>query len=52
MDVSYVFILVHGRIEPLHEISNHVVCVTSKASDQPPHMHSLIRAIASSLDII
>ena len=24
-------------IEPLHEISNNVVCATSKASDQPAH---------------
>ena len=28
--------------EPWHEISNNVVCVTSKASDQPAHMRSLI----------
>ena len=27
-----------------HEISNNVVCVTSKASDQPVHMSSLIYA--------
>ena len=33
--------------EPVHEISNKVVCVTSKASDQPAHMHSLIRAFSS-----
>ena len=30
----------------MHEISNNVVCVTSKASDQPAHMRGLIRAIA------
>ena len=35
-----------------HEISNNVVCVTSKASDQPAHMRSLIRAFASHLNII
>ena len=35
--------------EPVHEISNNVVCVTSKASDQPAHMRSLIRAFASRL---
>ena len=29
-----------------HEISNNVVCTTSKASDQPVHMCSLIRAFA------
>ena len=28
--------------EPRHEISNNVVCATSKASDQPAHMRSLI----------
>ena len=35
------------RYEPVHEISNNVVCATSKASDQPAHMRSLIRAFAS-----
>ena len=35
-------------IEPRHEISNNVVCAAiSKASDQPAHMRSLIRAFAS-----
>ena len=34
-------------IEPRHEISNNVVCATSKASDQPAHVRSLIRAFAS-----
>ena len=34
-------------IEPVHEISNNVVCATSKASDQPAHTRSLIRAFAS-----
>ena len=38
--------------EPVHEISNNVVCTTSKASDQPGHMHSLIRAFASRLSIL
>ena len=33
--------------EPQHEIFNNVVCVTSKASDQPAHTRSLIRAYAS-----
>ena len=32
--------------EPVHEISNNVLCVTSKASYQPAHMRGLIRAIA------
>ena len=38
-------------IEPVHEISNNVVCATSKASDQPAHTRSLIRAFASRLSI-
>ena len=29
--------------EPVHEISNNVVCATSKASDQPAHTRSLIK---------
>ena len=37
---------------PVHEISNNVVCATSKASDQPAHTRSLIRAFASRLSII
>ena len=37
--------------EPRHEISNNVVCATSKASDQPEHTCSLIRAFASRLNI-
>ena len=40
------------RIEPVHEISNNVVCATSKASDQPAHTRSLIRAFASRLSIL
>ena len=39
-------------IEPMHEISNNVVCATSKASDQPVHRGSLIRAFASRLHIL
>ena len=38
--------------EPQHEISNNVVCATSKASDQPVHTHSLIRTFASRLNIL
>ena len=38
--------------EPVHDISNNVVCVTSKASDQPAHMRSLIRAFASRLSTL
>ena len=35
--------------EPVHEISNNVVCSTSKASYQPAHMRSLIRAFATKI---
>ena len=38
--------------EPVHEISNNLVCATSKASDQPAHTHSLIRACANRLNIL
>ena len=37
--------------EPVHEIPNNVVFETSKASDQPAHTRSLIRAFASRLNI-
>ena len=39
-------------IEPRHEISSNVVCATSKGSDQPAHMRSLIRAFASHMNIL
>ena len=35
-----------------HDISNKVVCVTRKGSDQSAHMRSLIRAFASCLNIL
>ena len=38
--------------EPRHEISDHVVGATSKDSDQPAHMRSLIRAFANRLNIL
>ena len=38
--------------EPQHEISNNVVCASSKDSDQPAYMCSLIRAFASHLNIL
>ena len=38
--------------EPRHEISNNVACETSKASDQPSHTRSLIKAFASRLSIL
>ena len=39
-------------MEPQHEISNDMVCGTSKASDQPAHLHSLIRAFSRRLNIL
>ena len=42
----------HIKNEPWHGISNNIVCVTSKASDQPAHTCSLIRAFASRLNIL
>ena len=36
--------------EPQHEISNNVVCATSKGSDQSAHTRSLIRAFAFRLN--
>ena len=38
--------------EPRHEISNNVVCATSKGSDQPAHTRSLIRAFANRVNIL
>ena len=43
---------VNSIIEPWHEISNNVMCATGKASDQPAHTRSLIRAFASRLSIL
>ena len=40
------------RNEPWHKISNNVLWATRKASDQPGHTHSLIRAFASPLNIL
>ena len=41
-----------SKFEPQHVISNNVVCATNKASDQSAHVHSLIRAFASHLNIL
>ena len=43
---------VKNENELRHEISNNVVCATSKASDQPAHTLSLIKAFASLLTIL
>ena len=37
---------------PQYEISNNVVCASTKGLDQPAHMRSLIRAFASRLKTI
>ena len=39
-------LMMSNTVEPRHEISNNVVCATSKASDQTAHMRSPIRAFA------
>ena len=41
-----------GSFEPRHEISNNLVCATSKASDQPACTRSLIRTFAFRLNIL
>ena len=38
--------------ESVPEISNNMVCATSKASDQPGHTRSLITAVARRLSIL
>ena len=38
--------------EPRQEITNNVVCATSKSSDHNAHTHSLVIAFASRLNII
>ena len=50
--ISQVKYVAYNTFEPRHEISNKVVCATSKASDQPAHTRSLIRAFASRLNIL
>ena len=37
--------------EPRHEICNNLVCATTKASDQPAYMLSLITSFASSMSL-
>ena len=50
--ITFIFKSSNIYIEPVHEISNNVVCATSKASDQPAHTRSLIKAFASRLSIL
>ena len=52
LSMSIISFLMYYIIEPVDEISNNAVCATSKASDQPAHMRSLIRAFASRLRIL
>ena len=58
LNFRHSFILAKFQISNLlifelrHEISNNMVCATSRASDQPAHMRSLIRAFASHLNIL
>ena len=51
-ETQWWFDLVNFIIELRHEISNNVVCAPSKDSDQSAQTHSLIRAFASSLNIL
>ena len=46
------YMLTQNLYEPMHEISNNVLSAISKASDQPAHKRSLIRAFASRLSIL
>ena len=50
---SHLFLAISIHIIELrHEVSNNELCVTSRGSDQPAHMCSLIRAFASRLTIL
>ena len=52
MAIEGLITMANTIIEPVHEISNNVAWATSKASDQPAHTRSLIRAFASCLSIL
>ena len=52
MYANFVMDVIIIIIELQHEISNKVVCATSKGSDQPAHTRSLIRAFASRLNVL
>ena len=49
---GHIYKFVKNLFEPRHEISNNMACASSKASDQPAHMRSLIRSFASRLSIL
>ena len=56
----FIFICLYEKLQrsknntyvPQHEISNNVICATSKDSDQPAHKQNLIRAFAGRLNIL
>ena len=48
----YVLSSVLYNTQSWHEISNNMVCATSKGSDQPVHTRSLVRAFASRINIL
>ena len=52
MTVLTVLNVYHFIYEPRLEISNNVVCATSKCSDRPAHTRSPIRAFASRLNVL
>ena len=52
LKVLFLFCLRKEQNEQWHEISNNMVCATSKGSDQPVHMRSLIRAYPGRLNIL
>ena len=52
MNLLMILLLISALYELWHEISNNVVCATSKGSDQPAHMRRLIRAFASRWNIL
>ena len=52
INISMMVYLISNIFEPQHEISNNVVCATSKVSDQPAHTRCLIRAFAYGLNIL
>ena len=43
---------INKAYEPVHEMSNNVICTISIDSDQPAHTRSLIRAFACRLNIL
>ena len=49
---AVIMMLLEEITETCHEISNNVVCATSKGSDQTAHTRSLIRALTSRLNFL